>query len=119
MDGGHGQRVSRRARAICAPADRPETSVVTVRTPALADLLLAMASAQRQRGGLIGLPARQEQPPCEPTGGEHADRPDAEPDDRHGTRYPRGFEPGDEGQPAGRSLMRHRRPLARCRHMLS
>ena len=37
---GHCQRVSHRARAICAPADGPETSAVTVRTVALAGLLL-------------------------------------------------------------------------------
>jgi hypothetical protein len=48
MDGGHGQRVSRRARAICALADRPETSAVTGRTAALADLLLTMVSASQQ-----------------------------------------------------------------------
>jgi hypothetical protein len=119
---GHCQRVSHRARAICAPADGPETSAVTVRTAALVGLLLdgehvaavdecggeqpaagrprpapgrerrAKAqcevaggrSAQRQRGGLIGLPARQGQPPCEAPGGKHADRPDLEPDGHPG-----------------------------------
>ena len=68
--------------------------------------------AQRQRGSLIGWPARHEQPPCEPARGEHADRPDPEPDGRHGARHPRGVGPGEEGQRAGRSLVRHCRPLA-------
>lgn len=138
--------MSRPARATCTPADRPETSAVAARTPALADLLPAMASASQQsasalassqprsgagprrdantmpaasarsrapatRCGLVGSPARQQQPPREPARGEDANRTDPEPDGRHPTCHPRGIEPCDEGQCAVCSLVRHRSPL--------
>jgi hypothetical protein len=53
IPGGFGQRVSRRARAICAVADRPETSAVAARTAVLADLLLAMVSASQQSASAV------------------------------------------------------------------